>query len=229
MLTFLLKIYSIRFKLIVSLIAVSLLIGLISVLVGGNLLYQSVLDEANHRIRQDLNVARVIYDERVDTVRLALTIVAAAPEFKQAVLADDRMVVSETLGRLSDRLKLDFLGITDDRGRVINRYKNMGREKRSLISKNPFVLHVLEDYKPVAGTMVLKADALMAENSSLADLAHIIENATCHLNPGGRLMLEHGYAQGTDVQTLLKNNGFYDVSTLQDLSKHDRVTAGRIT
>jgi hypothetical protein len=49
--SFLIKIHSIRFKLIASLIAVSLLIGLISLLVGGNLLYQSVLDEANNRVR----------------------------------------------------------------------------------------------------------------------------------------------------------------------------------
>ena len=52
------NIHSIRFKLIASLIGVSLLIGMISLLVGGNLLYRSVLDEAGNRIRQDLNVAR---------------------------------------------------------------------------------------------------------------------------------------------------------------------------
>ncbi len=173
MLFHLIKIHSIRFKLIASLIAVSLLIGLISILVGGNLLYQSVLDEANNRIRQDLNVARVIYDERADTVRLALAITASATEFRKAVASDSRMIVSEALRDLSDRLKLDFLGLTDARGRVTNRYGAAGPEKTPLLSANPLVLRVLEEHKTVAGTMVLDGDKLLAENPSLANQAYI--------------------------------------------------------
>lgn len=167
------KIHSIRFKLIASLITVSMLIGLISILVGGNLLYQSVLDEANNRIQQDLNVARVIYDTRVDTVGLALELTASGPEFGKAVASGDRRFVSGVLADLSVRLQLDFWGITDARGRVIHRYGASETGQAPVSSVNPYVLRVLEGYTAVAGTMVMAGDTLMAENPSLADQAYI--------------------------------------------------------
>jgi two-component system NtrC family sensor kinase len=174
----LIKIHSIRFKLIASLIAVSLLIGLISILVGGNLLYQSVLDEANNRIRQDLNVARVIYDERADSVRLALEIIASVPEFGKAVLFEEQMAVSGVLGELSARLELDFVGMTDAQGRVINRFGATGSGKMPISDANPLVCRVLQDRKTVAGTMVLDHDQLLAENPLLVAQSHIKPAAT---------------------------------------------------
>ncbi len=85
------KIHSIRFKLITSLIAVSLFVCIISILVGGNMLYRSVIDEANNRIRQDLNVARVIYDDRISAIRLALEITASIPEYPKTASSTDTL------------------------------------------------------------------------------------------------------------------------------------------
>lgn len=167
------QIHSIRFKLIASLIAVSLLIGLISILVGGNLLYNSVLDEANNRIRQDLNVARVIYDERADSIRLALEVAASVPEFRKALSYKGGFAASEVLKELSDRLELDFVGVTDAQGRVTGRYRSADQGEKSPSSVNPLVLSVLKNHKTVSGTMVLDHDKLMAENPSLATRANI--------------------------------------------------------
>ena len=158
---------SIRFKLIASLIAVSLLVGLISISVGGNLLYQSVLDEANNRIRQDLNVARVIYDDRVHTARLVLETMASAPALAMAVQGAAPASVPASLHDLADRIRMDFLGIADARGRVICRTA-AGAALNGAPSDNPLVRRVLESRRPVAGTVVLNSDQLRAENPRLS-------------------------------------------------------------
>ena len=160
------QIHSIRFKLIASLIAVSLLVGLISILVGGNLLYQSVLDEANNRIRQDLNVARVIYDDRVNTVRRVLETIASAPVLTMAVQAGRPGLVPAAVPALANRIRLDFLGIADSQGRIIYRTAS-GAAPDGAPSNNPLVRPVLENHRTAAGTVVLNGDQLQSENPQL--------------------------------------------------------------
>lgn len=181
------KIHSIRFKLIASLIVVSLFIGLISILVGGNLLYKSVLDEANNRIRQDLNVARVIYDEKTYSISLALEVAASSPEFKRATLIyEDKALLTELIDELVNMLKLDFAGVTNIYGKVISRYgyNDKDSEKNPIISSNPFVLSVIKNRNSIAGTVVLDYDKLLAENPLLVEKEDIKEANASELKSG---------------------------------------------
>lgn len=173
------KIHSIRVKLIISLIAVSLFIGLISLLVGGKLLYQSVIDEANNRVQQDLNVARLIYEERIHAVRLALEVIASENEYSVNGSDAGLMVVAESIDKLSDRLKLDFSGVTDARGQVISDSAGTGDARAAQSPLNPLVRHALKKQQTIAGTLVMDHDQLLAENPSMANLADItVRNST---------------------------------------------------
>ncbi|MFV0438400.1 MAG: cache domain-containing protein [Desulfopila sp.] len=165
------KRHSIRFKLIASMIAISLLVGLISILVGGNLLYQSVLAEANNRIRQDLNVARVIYDDRANTIRLVLETMASAPTLAKMVSSATPVPAPPSIKVLADRIRLDFLGITDARGRILHRTAATVPLNHHPLADNPLVQRVLDSHKTVAGTVVLDALQLSAENPSLTNRA----------------------------------------------------------
>ena len=69
--------------------------------------------------------------------------------------------------------------------------------------------------------------ALAAGPDGLDDLRIIIGGAPAHLNPGGWLLLEHGYDQEAPVQTLLRDAGFADVFTRRDLAGQPRVSGGR--
>ena len=69
--------------------------------------------------------------------------------------------------------------------------------------------------------------ALAAGPDGLDDLRIIIGGAPAHLNPGGWLLLEHGYDQEAPVQALLRNAGFADVFTRRDLAGQPRVSGGR--
>ncbi|MDF7677013.1 peptide chain release factor N(5)-glutamine methyltransferase [Neisseriaceae bacterium ESL0693] len=61
----------------------------------------------------------------------------------------------------------------------------------------------------------------------LQALQHIIQTAPQWLKPGGWLVLEHGFDQGSRVRTLLEQQHFTQVHTLTDLAGLDRVSLGQ--
>ena len=70
-------------------------------------------------------------------------------------------------------------------------------------------------------------EALTPEGNGLEALRRIVEDAPCHLAPGGWLLLEHGHDQGAAVRALLQSRGFQDVDTRSDLAGLERCTGGR--
>ncbi len=209
------KIHSLRFKLIISLMVVALFIGLISVLVGGNLLYRSVIAEANNRIQQDLNVARLIFDDRINNIRLSLKIAAFVSDHNNESFSTDSLSVSRVAKEQLDQLKLDFTGITDAGGRVLYRYGSNGSEKMPVLTRNPLVLRALESQQDVAGVIVLEPEQLQAEDlqtlsttdngTSYFDKASLLMGAAVPVFTGGKLS---GVVYGGML--LNKNTGIVD-------------------
>jgi release factor glutamine methyltransferase len=69
--------------------------------------------------------------------------------------------------------------------------------------------------------------ALASGPDGLDDLRQITASAGPHLQPGGWLLLEHGYDQALAVQQLLQTEGFNDVQHRYDLAGIARCTGGR--
>lgn len=69
--------------------------------------------------------------------------------------------------------------------------------------------------------------ALVSGQDGLDALRAIIAAAPEHLLPGGWLLLEHGYDQGQAVPTLLREQGFVQVSDHQDFAGVSRSSCGR--
>ncbi|MBL0613333.1 peptide chain release factor N(5)-glutamine methyltransferase [Aeromonas veronii] len=68
--------------------------------------------------------------------------------------------------------------------------------------------------------------ALVADDSGLADIRHIVAHAPAYLLPDGWLLLEHGWDQGEAVRQLLRDSGYREVATVRDYGDNDRVTLG---
>ena len=69
--------------------------------------------------------------------------------------------------------------------------------------------------------------ALVAGPDGLDDLRSIVSAATGHLEPGGWLLLEHGWDQADAVRGLLAAAGFGSVGTRKDLAGIERCSGGR--
>ncbi len=68
----------------------------------------------------------------------------------------------------------------------------------------------------------------MAEESGLADLRALIEQAPDWLLAGGWLLLEHGWQQGEAVRQMMMQQGYQAVATANDYGGNPRVTYGQI-
>lgn len=69
--------------------------------------------------------------------------------------------------------------------------------------------------------------ALTPGGDGLDALRQIATESRALLNPGGWLLLEHGYSQGPAVRALLNSAGYEDISTIRDLAGIERVCCGR--
>ena len=61
----------------------------------------------------------------------------------------------------------------------------------------------------------------------LEAIEHLVPSALPHLQPGGWLLLEHGFEQAEAVRQIMLNAGLGEVSTRRDLAGHERCTGGR--
>ena len=68
--------------------------------------------------------------------------------------------------------------------------------------------------------------ALVAGSDGLEAIAAVCAGAPAHLSPGGRLLVEHGAAQGAAVRDLMQAAGLGGIGSRRDLASLERVTEG---
>jgi two-component system NtrC family sensor kinase len=164
--------YSIRSKLIISFLGVSVLVGVVSLFVGAQLLYKSVLNEAMRRISLDLNAARDIYVSEIRTIDTALTIAALDTGLKTSLEQNQTEQIVQKLRRVAQKTDLDFAGIVSSDGVTVGRI-GPGTGGTDIDATNPIAAQVIRRGEPVSGTVLLEQEFLMAENPSLARRARI--------------------------------------------------------
>lgn len=71
------------------------------------------------------------------------------------------------------------------------------------------------------------SSALVSGDAGLADLRQLVREARAHLQPGGWLLLEHGWRQAAAVREALAAAGYLEVASRRDLGGHERVSLGR--
>jgi release factor glutamine methyltransferase len=100
-------------------------------------------------------------------------------------------------------------------------------ERFDLIVSNP--PYIAED-DPHLGRGDLRHEprqALASGPQGLDAIRVIAGGAPRHLQPGGWLLVEHGWEQGAAVRDAFATAGLVEVRTVQDLERRDRVTLGR--
>jgi len=104
----------------------------------------------------------------------------------------------------------------------------------SCFEKNSFDLIVsnppyIADQDPHLNNLTHEPNqALVASDDGLGDIKLIVEQSTKVLKRGGMLMLEHGFQQQEEVESIFKSNHFLDIVNLKDFQKLPRITLGTI-
>jgi release factor glutamine methyltransferase len=104
-------------------------------------------------------------------------------------------------------------------------FEPLAGERFDLIASNP---PYIAEGDPHLASLQHEPDlALTSGADGLEAIREIVAAAPSHLQPGGWLLLEHGWDQGNAVRALMELADFVEVSTARDLEDRDRVTLGR--
>ena len=101
-------------------------------------------------------------------------------------------------------------------------------ERFELIASNPPYIASGDEHLSQGDLRFEPTGALTDHADGLSALRSIVDGAPAHLEPGGWLLLEHGYDQADAVRDLLQQRGFQDVQSWRDLADIERVSGGRL-
>ena len=100
-----------------------------------------------------------------------------------------------------------------------------GAERYDLIVSNPPYIAAAD---PHLGALRYEPpDALIAGQDGLDDLRAIVDAAPAHLQPGGWLLLEHGWQQAEAVRRMLTEAGLAGTASRRDLAGIERCSGAR--
>ncbi|SNT02885.1 [protein release factor]-glutamine N5-methyltransferase [Noviherbaspirillum humi] len=105
-------------------------------------------------------------------------------------------------------------------------YAAVGDRRFGLIVSNPPYIVAGDSHLSQGDLRFEPASALTDHADGLSALRIIIAGAPVHLQPGGWLLLEHGYDQAAAVRELLNGQGFSDVQSWRDLAGIERASGG---
>jgi two-component system NtrC family sensor kinase len=231
---------STRSKLIASFLGVSFVVGVVSLFIGGQLLFQSVLSEATNRVRLDLNAARELYHSRINAIQCPLTITSLEPVFRQSLKARDVSELIPRLDTVARRAELDFVGIVRKEGETLCGVRKNSLRCKAVEITNPIAELVFERKVPVSGTVVLSKEFLSAESPELADRARIVllptpraapreeEEETSGMTIAAAIpIFEDGEVIGVVYGGVLLNRSTHIVDTVRDTVFQQEIYKGR--
>lgn len=162
-----------------------------------------------------------ILDLGTGTGAIALALASERPDCD--VTALDVVLEAVALARMN----AENLGIANVRVMQSHWFDELDNQRFTLIVSNP--PYIDEDDPPLsAGDVRFEPkSSLVADNHGLADLETLVSDSRRFLEPGGWLVLEHGWKQGKSVQRLLREAGFIEIETSKDYGGNDRLTSGR--
>lgn len=161
-------VHSTRFKLIICFLAVSFLVGGVSLFIGGHLLYNAVIQEAKNHVRLALNAALDVYQTNTKYVKVALHITTLGAGFRTSLIQRDIPDLSDRLQRMARHAELDFAGIVTADGRPLCRVGSLIAIDETDDGKNIMARYAIRNQRDVAGTVVLSKDFMDRENPELA-------------------------------------------------------------
>lgn len=97
-------------------------------------------------------------------------------------------------------------------------------QRFAMIVSNPPYIDEQDEHLSQGDVRFEPKTALVAADHGLADLAHVISQGRAWLEPGGYMLLEHGWKQGEAVRELFSAAGYRQAQTCRDYGDNDRLT-----
>lgn len=162
-----------------------------------------------------------VLDLGTGTGAIALAIASERPDCD--VTALDLIPEAVELARDNARR----LGISNVEVLQSNWFSALNTQRFAMIVSNPPYIDGEDPHLSQGDVRFEPRSALVADNHGLADLRTLIESSRDFLEPGGWLLLEHGWQQAEQTRELFADAGYTEIQSCQDYGGNDRLTVGR--
>jgi len=163
---------SLRTRITLTFMLIVVIIGIISVYLGIRFIGDGIINQAQGRVRADLNSASEIVKLSEEKIQNVAKFTANRFFIKNMFVNDHRKMILRELQKIELSENLDFIGVTDAQGRVLLR-TNIPDKYGDDISSNSVIHHCLQNKFPVVSTELLTEEELRRENSNMADRARV--------------------------------------------------------
>jgi two-component system NtrC family sensor kinase len=163
--------FSLRTKLILSFLAVIVLGGVLSYVLGSRLIRDTLLSQAQAKVRHDLASAWMVFDEKLAEIKDVVRLTASRESLRDAVRTGRKDILLKYLGRVRVENSLDILTLVDSHGRVLLRVRSP--ETAGDDQSRDELIRLALERKTVAGPRIVPREELLKEDPVLADQALI--------------------------------------------------------
>jgi len=163
---------SIATKLMLGFFLTIVFISVVFMFVSIRLISDLILSEAQEKVRNDLNSARVIYLNNLTQIHDVVRYTADRSFIKDALLSGNIEDANAELVRVKEDAELDILAVTDQYGNVILRTNNLGNTGDNQ-GHDEIIQAILNGKGSVASTIIVSGEDLKNEAPGLARKAHI--------------------------------------------------------
>lgn len=163
---------NLKTKLISSFVAIVLIIGVSSILIGIKIINDNVIGQAYDDVQTNLNTIKYLLDERIRFKMRFLEYLSYLETIRSSIAVNNRRMIAEKLREVKLEVEFDILTVTDARGQVIVRSGNFNMFGDD-VSRDIYVGQVLKTGKNCFGWDIISRDNLLKEGRGLADRALI--------------------------------------------------------
>jgi two-component system NtrC family sensor kinase len=159
-------------KMMVAFVLVIVLVGIVFLVIGVRLTSNRVLAEAQDKVRNDLNAARVIYESQLQNISSVVCYTSDRKFLEDAIIDEDLESALSELTDVKNNSGLDFFGITNRYGKVLLRVHNIEQYGDSLWHHD-FVRSAINQGVCISSTVVFTQLELENESALLAEQAFL--------------------------------------------------------
>ncbi|MBN2199245.1 MAG: cache domain-containing protein [Candidatus Aminicenantes bacterium] len=220
---------SLRRKLLFTFVAVIVIGGLASLLVGSRLVRETLISQAQSKVRHDLSAARMVFDEKLKDIRDLIGVTAAREGLREAVSSGRVDTLHRYLNRVRMDSGLDTLNVTDNAGRILVRTRRPEAPSDDL-SSDDLVRRALRGGLH-SGVQIISREELLREGEDLAvrarinilptpraaDQAKTVETSGMMLRAAAALQGEDGRILGALCGGILINRNYEIVDRVKEL------------
>jgi len=220
---------SLRTKLILSFLIVIIIGGLLSLSFGSRLVKDTIIHEAQVKVKHDLSAAWMVFNEKLSDIKEVVSLTAAREGLHETIKNNDKDSILRNLNRVREENGLDILNLTDKNGIVVIRTREpdvRGDDQ----SRDEIVREALKNGE-IAYPQIVPREELLKEGKDLADQAYMEfidtpkaaprpenkETSGMMLKAAATIRDENGTTLGILYGGILLNRNYYIVDRVKEI------------